>query len=327
MPLAIVVHEFGDPDVLRPEMIAVGEPQLGELLVRQIAIGVNFHDVYVRTGLYRTLELPGTPGIEAAGLVEAVGPGVEGFARGDCIAYISPHYGAYTEMRLLRAEHALLLPGTIDARTAAAVLVKGLTAQMLLRQVYRLRAGDRALIHAASGGVGRLLCQWAHHLGATVIATVGSEAKAAEARRCGADHTILYRTENFVERVRELTGGKGVEVAYDSVGRDTFLGSLECLALRGHLVNFGQSSGAVEPFPVALLSAKSNTISRPILFHYIAERAALEAAAAELFQVHAEGILSIGVPATFPLSAANEAHRALEARQTTGSVLLIPAAC
>jgi NADPH:quinone reductase len=324
MPLAIVIHEPGGPDVLLPETVAVGDPREGELRVRQTAIGVNFHDVYVRSGLYRTLRLPGIPGIEAAGLVEAVGPGVDGFSPGDRIAYFSAHYGAYAEVRLLRAEHVLHLPDGLDDRTAAAALVKGLTAQILLRQVHRVDADDCVLIHAASGGVGRLLCQWARHLGATVIATVGSEAKAAEARRCGAGHTILYRDENFVERVRDITNGRGVEVAYDSVGRDTFAGSMECLALRGHLVNFGQSSGPVEPFQVALLSAKSNTVSRPILFHYTGERATLEAMAAELFQALSVGILDVGLPRTFPLAEASEAHRALEARQTSGSVLLIP---
>jgi NADPH:quinone reductase len=324
MTWAIVIREYGGPDVLQTERVAVGEPGPGQLRVRQTAIGVNFHDVYVRSGLYRTLRLPGTPGIEAAGTVEAVGTGVAGFSVGDRIAYFSARYGAYAEARLLQAEYALRLPAAVDDRTAASALVKGLTARLLLHDVHRVRAGDRILVHAASGGVGRLLCQWASHLGAVVIATVGTAAKAEEARRCGARHAILYRTENFVDRVREITDGRGVDVAYDSVGRDTFRGSLECLATRGHLVNFGQSSGPVEPFPVALLSAKSNSITRPILFHYTTEQPEREKMAGALFDALASGILHVGTPLVFPLEQAGAAHRSLEARETTGSVLLVP---
>ncbi len=324
MATAIMLRKPGGPEVLRAETVAVGAPGVGELRIRQTAIGVNFHDVYVRSGLYRTLRLPGIPGLEAAGVVEEVGPDTHGFAPGDRVAYFSARYGAYATERLLPAELALRLPPAIDDRTAAAVLVKGLTARMLLHEVHRVAAGDHVLVHAAAGGVGRLLCQWASHLGATVIGTVGSEAKAEEARRCGCHHVILYRQEDFVARVREITAGRGVQVAYDSVGRDTFSGSLECLALRGHLVNFGQSSGPVEPFPVAALSAKSNTLSRPMLFHYTADRGALEGMAAALFEALAAGVLTAGATQIFPLAEAAAAHRELEARRTQGSVLLLP---
>ncbi len=325
MATAIVMRETGGPEVLRAEPVSVGAPRAGELRVRQTAIGVNFHDVYVRTGLYQTLRLPGTPGIEAAGVVEAVGEGVEGFAPGDRVAYFSVRYGAYADERLVRAETVLRLPDAVDERSAAAVLVKGLTAQLLIRRVHPVRAGEIILVHAASGGVGRLLCQWASHLGATVIATVGSEAKAEEARRCGAAHTILYRTEDFVARVEQLTDGRGVAVAYDSVGKDTFLGSMECLARCAHLVNFGQSSGPVDPFPPSLLAAKSNSVTRPILFHYVDDRAVLEAMAAELFAAIVSGVLRVGTSRVFPMKDAGEAHRALEARETTGAVILDPA--
>jgi NADPH2:quinone reductase len=324
MTTAIVLREHGGPEVLRAESVPVGAPGPGELRVRQTAIGVNFHDCYVRSGLYRTLELPGIPGIEAAGVVEAVGPGVAGFAPGDRIGYVTAHYGAYAAERLLPAALAVRLPPGISERTAAAVMLKGLTARMLIHDVHRVAPGETILLHAAAGGVGRLLCQWASRLGATVIGTVGSAEKAAEARRCGAAHTILYREEDVVARVREITGGKGVAVAYDSVGRDTFEASLASLALRGHLVNFGQSSGPVAPFAVSALSAKSNSVTRPMLFHYTVERAALEAMAAALFQALETGVLSPGDAQAYPLAEAAEAHRALESRATVGAALLLP---
>ena len=224
MAEAIIQHETGGPHVLRIEGIAVGAPGPGELRVRQTAIGVNFHDVYVRSGLYRTLPLPGIPGIEAAGIVEEVGAGVSGFVAGDRIAYVTARYGAYASERLLPAELAVRLPPGVADDLAATVLLKGLTAEMLLRQVHRVQPGDRILVQAAAGGVGRLLCQWAAHLGATVIGTAGSEEKAELARNAGCQHVILYRRVNFVEQVREITGGRGVDVVYDLVGKDTFLG-------------------------------------------------------------------------------------------------------
>jgi NADPH2:quinone reductase len=272
MAEAIVLHERVGPEVLKAESVEVGVSGPGELRVRQTAVGVNFHDVYVRSGLYRTLPLPGIPGIEAAGIVEEVGDGVSGFAVGDRIAYVTSRYGAYASERLLPADLAVRLPLGIAEDLAATVLLKGLTAEMLLRQVHRVQPGDHILVQAAAGGVGRLLCQWAAHLGATVIGTVGSEEKAELARNAGCQHVILYRRENFVERVREITDGRGVDVVYDSVGKDTFQGSLESLATFGHLVNFGQSSGSVEPFEVSRLSKGSNSLSRPVVFHYVAHR-------------------------------------------------------
>ena len=324
MAQAIVLREFGGPHALGIETIEVGDPGAGELRIRQTAIGVNFHDIYVRSGLYRTLALPGIPGIEAAGIVEAIGSDAGGFAIGDRIAYVTGRYGAYATDRILPADLAIRLPPSINDQVAATVLLKGLTAEMLVRQVHVVQPGQVLLVHAAAGGVGRLLCQWASHLGATVIGTVGSEAKAELARRMGCEHTILYRQENFVERVREITGGRGVDVVYDSVGKDTFLGSLECLAIRGHLVNFGQSSGSIEPFEVSRLAARSNSVTRPIVFHYIAQRTALARMAAALFDAIAGGVLTVDPGQSYPLAGAAAAHEALEARQAPGPLILQP---
>jgi NADPH2:quinone reductase len=324
MAQAIVLRETGGPEVLRAESVAVGEPGPRELRVRQTAIGVNFHDVYVRSGLYRTLDLPGIPGIEAAGVVEDVGPDVTGFSVGDRIAYVTGRYGAYASGRILPAELALHLPPGIDDRLAATVLLKGLTAEMLVRQVHPVRPGDVVLVHAAAGGVGRLLCAWASHLGATVIGTVGTEEKAELARSAGCKHLILYRQESFVERVREITGGRGVDVVYDSVGKDTFTGSLDSLAVRGHLVNFGQSSGSVEPFEIARLAARSNSVTRPIVFHYLTQRDALERMAAALFDAIAQRVLPIEPGKVFPLAEAAAAHEELESRRAPGPLLLEP---
>jgi NADPH2:quinone reductase len=324
MATAIVLRGTGGPGVLTPESVSVGRPAKGELRIRQTAIGVNFHDVYVRSGLYQTLPLPGIPGIEAAGVVEAVGSDVSDFAAGDRIAYVTGQYGAYASERILPAALAIRLPPEISEQTAATVLLKGLTAEMLVREVHRVRPGDVVLVHAAAGGVGRLLCQRAHHLGATVIGTVGSEAKAEVARRAGCAHTILYRQEDFVACVREITDGRGVDVAYDSVGRDTFEGSLESLAFRGHLVNFGQSSGSVAPFEVSRLAARSNSVTRPIVFHYIAKRADLERMAGSLFAALARGSIAVDPARLLALSDASAAHAELEARQASGPLLLIP---
>jgi NADPH2:quinone reductase len=324
MATAIVLRGTGGPGVLNTESVTVGSPGKGELRIRQTAIGVNFHDVYVRSGLYQTLPLPGIPGIEAAGVVEAVGSDVSDFAAGDRIAYVTGQYGAYASERILPAALAIRLPPEISEQTAATVLLKGLTAEMLVREVHRVRPGDVVLVHAAAGGVGRLLCQRAHHLGATVIGTVGSEAKAEVARRAGCAHTILYRQEDFVACVREITDGRGVDVAYDSVGRDTFEGSLESLAFRGHLVNFGQSSGSVAPFEVSRLAARSNSVTRPIVFHYIATRADLERMAGSVFEAVAKDSLAVDPVKLLPLTEASAAHAELEARQASGPVLLVP---
>lgn len=324
MAEAIVLHNPGGPHVLKIETVEVGPPGPGEIRVRQTAIGVNFHDVYVRSGLYQTLPLPGIPGIEAAGIVEEVGDGVSMFAPGDRIAYVTARYGAYASERLLPADLAVRLPASISDDLAATVLLKGLTAEMLLRRVHQIRPGDDILVHAAAGGVGRLLCQWAAHLGARVIGTAGSEEKAELARKAGCEHVILYRQENFVERVREITIGRGVAVAYDSVGKDTFQGSLEALATFGHLVNFGQSSGSIEPFEVSRLSKGSNRLSRPVVFHYVADRERLEAMAAALFDALSQGVLTAEPGKVFPLAQAAAAHDELESRRATGPLLLVP---
>jgi NADPH2:quinone reductase len=324
MGTAIVLREPGGPEVLKSESVIVGNPGAGELRIRQTAIGVNFHDVYVRSGLYKTLPLPGVPGIEAAGVIEEVGPGVSAFVAGDRIAYVTGQYGAYASERILPAGLAVRLPPGVSEQVAASVLLKGLTAEMLVREVRPIRTGDTVLVHAAAGNVGRLLCQLARHLGATVIGTVGSEAKVEVAKRAGCMHTILYLQENFVDRVREITNGRGVDVVYDSVGKDTFLGSLASLAVRGHLVNFGQSSGSVEPFEIAKLAARSNSVTRPILFHYIAQRSDLERMAASVFDAIAQGVLTIEPGKVFPLAAAAAAHEELESRKSSGPLLLVP---
>jgi NADPH2:quinone reductase len=321
---AIVLRDYGGPEFLRSEIIEVGKPGPGELRIRQTAVGVNFHDIYVRSGLYRTLSLPGIPGIEAAGVVEEVGPGVSGFTAGDRIAYVTAHYGTYASERLLPAILAIRLPTEIDDNLAATVLLKGLTAEMLVRQVYRIEPGHLVLVHAAAGGVGRLLCQWASHLGATVIGTVGSTEKAEIALAAGCKHVVQYREENFVARVREITDGRGVDIVYDSVGRDTFEGSLDSLATFGHLANFGQSSGSVAPFEVARLSKGSNALSRPVVFHYVADRAKLESMSTALFDALSRGVLTAEAGKAFPLAEAAAAHEELESRRAAGPLLLVP---
>jgi len=321
---AILLRETGGPEKLLWESVTVGEPGPGQLRIRHTAIGVNFHDTYVRTGLYKTLALPGIPGVEAAGVVERVGPGVGGFSPGDRICYIDQAYGGYAEARLLPAALAVRLPEWVSDETAASLTIKGVTACMLLRHTRQVHAGETLLIHAAAGGVGQPLVRWAKHLGARVIATVGSPAKAAIARECGADEVILYRDENFVERVSQLTGGRGVDAVYDSVGADTFSGSIDCLGYFGTLVNFGQSSGAVPPFAVSRLSARSNAVVRPLLFHYIRERAALEAMTEATFAALQAGVIRAQIGLRLPLRQAADAHIALESRRTSGAVILLP---
>ncbi len=321
---AIVIHETGGPERLAWESVPLGEPGPGEVRVRHTAIGVNFHDTYVRSGLYRTLRLPGIPGVEAAGVVERLGAGVTGLSVGDRITYIDAGYGAYAEARVLPARLAVRLPPGVTDDVAASLTIKGFTASMLLRSVHRVRAGETVLVHAAAGGVGQPLVRWAKHLGATVIATAGSAEKLAIARDCGADHLINYRDENFVDRVTRITEGRGVDVAYDSVGAATFLGSLQCLAYQGLLVNFGQSSGPVAPFSPSLLAARSNGVVRPMVFHYIRDRAALEAMAAEVFGAIETGILRAPTITRVPLARAPEAHELLESRRSTGPIVLVP---
>lgn len=324
MAEAIVLRTHGGPETLTPERVEVGDPGPGELRIRQTAIGVNYHDVYVRTGLYQTLALPGVPGIEAVGVVTATGPETEGFGVGDRIGYITGQYGAYAAARVLPARLALSLPDAIDDRLAATVLLKGLTAAMLVRRVHRIEPGTTVLVHAAAGGVGRVLCQWAVALGATVIGTVGTEAKRDLALAAGCAHAILYREVDFVAEVRHVTGGRGVDVAYDGVGKDTFDGSLEALATCGHLVNFGQASGPVEPLAMPRLAAKSASVTRPIIFHYTAEPAPLRELAGAVFAAFAAGTISAEAGQAFPLAAAGRAQALLESRAAAGPLILIP---
>lgn len=325
MTHAIRIHATGGPEALKWEEINVGEPGPGEARVRHEAVGLNFIDVYHRTGLYPIPALPSGLGLEAAGVVEAVGKGVSEVAPGDRVAYAGGPVGAYAEMRLIPSHRLVKLPEAIDFRTAAAMMLQGLTAQYLLRRTFRIEPGHTILLHAAAGGVGLIACQWAKHLGATVIGTVGTPEKAELARAHGCDHTILYREENFVERVKEITGGGGVDVVYDSVGKDTFLPSLDCLRPLGMMVNFGNASGPAPALDLLLLSQKGSLfVTRPTLMTYTAQRYDLVAGAHELFEVVASGVVRIEVNQTYPLAQAAQAHRDLEARKTTGSTVLLP---
>ena len=325
MPRAIRIHRTGGPDAMQWEDVELGAPGPGEVRVRHEAVGLNYIDVYFRTGLYPAPSLPFSPGMEGAGVVEAVGEGVGALAAGDRVAYAAPPVGAYAEERLMPADRIVKVPAGIDARQAAAMMLQGMTVEYLLRRTFPVRSGDTILFHAAAGGVGLIACQWAKHLGATVIGTVGSDEKAELARAHGCDHTIVYTRENFTERVRELTDGAGVPVVYDAVGRDTFEGSLDCLRPRGMLVSFGQASGKIEPFDVGILSARGSLyVTRPTLMTYTASRADLEASAQALFDVVGSGAVRITVNQTFSLADAANAHRALESRQTTGSTILLP---
>jgi len=319
------VHEVGGPEVLRFEEVEVGSPGRGQVLLRQTAVGLNFIDVYYRTGLYPPPQLPFIPGLEAAGVVEALGDGVREPGIGQRVAYASPPIGAYAERRLMPADRLVVLPDAVTDETAAAMMLKGMTAQYLLRRTFRVQSGQTILFHAAAGGVGLIACQWAKHLGVTVIGSVGSDAKAELARAHGCAHVIRYDRDDVVARVREITGGKGVPVVYDSVGQATFERSLNCLAPFGMLVSFGQSSGQIPPVDLGILSRKGSLyITRPTLMTYTAERADLVAAANELFEVVQSGAVRIEINQQFPLREAAEAHRALEGRRTTGSTLLLP---
>ena len=325
MPKAIRIHQYGGPEALRWEEVEVGDPGPGQLQVRHGAVGLNYIDVYHRTGLYPLPSLPWTLGMEGAGQVEAVGEGVTEFKVGDRVAYATPPVGAYAEVRLIAADRVVALPDAIDDRTAAAMMLQGMTAQYLLRRTYRVQPGDAILLHAAAGGVGLIASQWARHLGAIVIGTVGSDEKAELARAHGCHHVIVYSRENFVERVREITGGQGVAVVYDSVGKETFMGSLDCLRPLGMMVSFGNASGPVPPFDPGILAAKGSLfLTRPTLMTYTAQRPDLLASAAELFAVVASSAVNIEVRQTYPLAEAAQAHRDLEARRTTGSTVLLP---
>lgn len=321
---AILIHHAGGPEVLHYEEVPIGPPSRGEARVRHHAIGVNFVDVYFRTGLYPPLGYPFVPGLEGAGVVEAVGGGVTEVSVGDRVAYATRPLGAYCDVRNVPASRLVRLPDAIDARLAAAVMLKGMTAQCLVRRAFRVERGHVVLVHAAAGGVGSLLVQWAHHLFATVIGTVGSEEKAERARNDGCDHVIVYTKEGFVERVRDVTGGRGVHVVYDSVGKDTFQGSLDCLAPLGMLVSFGQSSGAIPPIDIARIARNSLYLTRPSLLDYTARREDLLASAAELFDMLRKRALRVRIGAQHALARAADAHRDLEGRRTSGSTLLLP---
>ncbi len=324
MPHAIRIHQTGGPEVLLWEEVAVPAAAAGEATVRHHAVGLNFIDTYHRTGLY-PLPLPAGIGLEGAGVVEAVGDGVTEVKVGDRVAYAGGPVGAYAEVRNIPAHRLLKLPDSITFNTAAAMMLQGLTAAYLLRRTYRVQPGDVVLIHAAAGGVGLIACQWAKALGATVIGTVGSPAKAELAKAHGCDHVINYATENFTQRVREITGGEGVPVVYDGVGKDTFMGSLDSLRPLGMLVTYGNASGPVPPFDLLQLSQKGSLfVTRPTIVHYTAKRADLEALGAELFDVVASGKVRIEVNQTYALKDAAQAHRDLEARKTTGSTILLP---
>ncbi|MBC8718238.1 quinone oxidoreductase [Ochrobactrum sp. Marseille-Q0166] len=321
---AIRVHQTGGPEVLQYEQIEIGEPGAGEAKVRHEAIGLNFIDVYFRTGLYKAVQMPFTPGNEGAGIVVAVGSGVENLQVGDRVAYAATP-GSYAEERILPADRLVKVPDGIELKTAAAMMLKGMTAQYLLRQTFVVKPGDTILFHAAAGGVGLIAGQWAKHLGATVIGTAGSDEKIALAKAHGYDHVINYRTENFVERVKELTGGEGVNVVYDSVGRDTYMGSLDVLKPLGMFACFGQSSGVIPPFDLNLLAQKGSLFAtRPTLFHYVAKRSDLEKTANALFDVVASGAVKIEINQTYALKDVRKAHEDLESRKTTGASVLLP---
>ena len=323
MTHAIRVHAFGGPDVLVWEQVPTPDPGPGQVLIQHAAVGLNFIDVYFRSGLYK-IPLPMIPGMEGAGTILRVGPGVADFAEGDRVAYSSAPIGAYAERRVMPADRLVRLPPDISFQAAAGMMMTGLTAQYLLHRTYKVTPGETVLIYAAAGGVGLVMCQWAKHLGATVIGVVSSEAKAALAKTHGADHVLLSH-EDVPARVREITSGAMVPVVYDSIGRDSFTASLDCLAPLGTMVSYGNASGPVLPVDISVLAAKGSLfLTRPSLNTYMAKRSALLAASADLFAVVQSGIVRIEVDQTFPLRDAAEAHRALESRKTTGSTILIP---
>ncbi len=325
MAHAIRIHAHGGPEVLQWEEVPLAQPGPGEVLVRNQAVGLNFIEVYFRTGLYQPPSLPSGLGTEAAGVIEAIGSGVADLSVGDRVAYATGPLGAYSSHRVMPAATLVKLPEGIDARTAAAMMLQGMTAQYLIRQTYLVKAGQTVLFHAIAGGVGSIALQWLKHLGVTVIGTVGSEEKAAQVKALGCDHVILYRQEDVAARVREITNGAGVPVVFDSVGKDTWDASLNSLARRGMMVSYGNASGPVAPIAPLLLSQKGALyLTRPTLAHYVASREELLACAGELFDVVQKGIVKISINQTFALENAADAHRALESRQTSGQTVLIP---
>ena len=323
MPKAIQIDKPGPASALKWREVTIGKPKAGEVRLRHTAVGLNYIDVYHRSGLY-ALPLPLTLGMEAAGVVEALGRGVTDLKVGDRVAYATM-LGSYSEARLIPADRVIKIPKEIGDETAAAMMLQGMTVRFLLRETCKLKKGDTILIHAAAGGVGLILCQWAKHLGATVIGTVGSKQKADLAAAHGCDHPINYSRENFVDRVKKITKGEGLPVVYDSVGKDTFPGSLDCLAHRGLFVSFGSSSGPIPPFNIGILAAKGSLyMTRPSLPSYTAARKDLVATANDLIRMVKSGAIKIEVNQTYALKDAAKAHRDLEARKTTGSTVLMP---
>lgn len=321
---ALQIARTGAPDVLEAVELDLAAPQAGEVRLRHTSIGLNFIDVYFRTGAYPLPSLPAVLGLEAAGVVEAVGAGVSTLAVGDRVAYASRPMGAYCARRNFPADKLVTLPATIGDDVAAASMLKGMTARYLVRGAFQLRRGHVALVHAAAGGVATFLVPWAKHLGARVVGVVGSDEKRALAARLGCDRVVVSPRESFVDAVKELTDGRGADVAYDSVGKDTFDGSLDALAVRGTLVSFGQASGKVPPFELARLSARSLTLTRPTLFDYVASRAELEATAQDLFDVLERRVVALDAPRRYPLDEAARAHADLEGRRTSGPSVLVP---
>jgi NADPH:quinone reductase len=325
MSKAIKFYKNGGPEVLKWEDHDPGKPGEGEVRIRHKAIGLNFIDVYHRTGLYPLPGLPAIPGMEGSGVVEAVGQQVDELVVGDRVSYAGLPPGAYAQVRCIPAHRLVKMPDNLSFETGAAMMLKGMTARYLIRGCYPVASGDIILIHAASGGVGSIVSQWAHDIGATVIGTVGSAEKAEKARVNGCDHPILYAQEDFVEKVREITNGKGVNVVYDSVGQATFMKSLDCLQPLGTMVTFGQSSGPVPPLELGLLATKGSLfLTRPSLMTYTEKREDLLAHAKDLFDVVLRGAVKITIGQTYPLSEVSVAHRDLEGRKTTGSTILVP---
>ena len=325
MPKAIRIYKTGGPEVLKWEELDPGQPERGEVLVRHEAVGLNFIDVYHRTGLYPLPSLPAVPGLEGAGIIEKTGEGVTEVTIGDRVAYAGVPPGAYSEIRRIPADRLVKLPEGISTQQGAAMMLQGMTARFLLRRCYEVKPGDTILVHAAAGGVGSIVCQWAKKLDAIVIGTVGSPEKAELARVNGCDYPILYNDEDFAAMTREITKGNGVDVVYDSVGEATFMNSLDCLRPFGMMVSFGQSSGSIPPFDLSILAAKGSLfLTRPSLMNYTAKREDLLNHAMDLFEMVKSGAVKIEVKQTYPLAEATQAHRDLEARKTTGSTVLLP---
>ena len=324
MAKAVVLREYGKSNVLQLEDIVIKKPQTNELLIKQTAIGVHFHDIYVRSGLYKTLELPGIPGLEAVGIIEEIGAGIDDFRKGDKVGYITKNYGAYSSHRILDKNLAVKIPDFLSDEIIATNFSRAITVQMLIDQVTKLNTSDTVLITAATGGVGRIFSQWAKSKGAIVIGTVGSNEKISMAKSYGCDHTLTYNQKDFTKKIMQITNGKGVDKIFDSVGKDTFENSLRCIKVCGHLINFGQSSGPIDPISMSILASKSLTISRPILFDYISNSALYKKMANSVFQAFKDNKIILPKFQYFKLKDANLAHNMLESRSGGGSVYLKP---